>query len=327
MLGQNFRTMGLISVFSTLFFCPVRFAYKRLASTSLTRRTITTTSSVLFALLLFSCSSNYAVSRHTTTSIRRMPQINRIETGRPLEKGTFSASVNASFAKNKPNVLHITDSSFESENDMFGGRIERTTTSDVYCYESSMMLGGECLYAFTNVFSAGLSLDASLGELYGTRLTRDKTIFNDNIELTMFVKFAKKNGRVTLSMRPEMIFEDLYGDKISVDSGYASNKTYTEKVNHHLLAFRFFSAARFDVFDNLTPFLGIHIKSQPYPMADDHFGYEVAYGLYGGIDFHQTYFALSPFIAVPLGSSINHYKSPISGGIQLAVNLFPKGKE
>ncbi|MDG5816523.1 hypothetical protein QA601_15605 [Chitinispirillales bacterium ANBcel5] len=80
---------------------------------------------------------------------------------------------------------------------------------------------------------------------------------------------------------------------------------------------------RYEILNNLSPFVGFQLRSQKYPNADDDLIGEYSYGAYAGIDYRFRTVALSPFIAIPLGSSINNYKSPVSVGMHLALLLEP----
>lgn len=72
----------------------------------------------------------------------------------------------------------------------------------------------------------------------------------------------------------------------------------------------------------LSPFAGFQKKSKQFPMVDD-IDNEICYGFYGGFDCVFNVLAITPFVAVPIGSSATKYKSPVSAGMQEAIILKP----
>ena len=105
---------------------------------------------LLFAtlsLLCFGCAGTSEIHRHQDTNFRRMPQLNTIETGRALTKGAFAASVNVAYSLGDPVPLHVSDSTSQVRKDILGNEVTTITSSDIYCYESRLMMCGEGIYA------------------------------------------------------------------------------------------------------------------------------------------------------------------------------------
>jgi len=273
-------------------------------------------------LLIAGCASRFQIERHYNSFLRRMPQINKVESGRVVDKGSFTATASASYSLKKPEIMQVSDSSFESKSSLFGDEITIISSSDAYCYESRIMVSGEGVYGFSDVISAGVSLDASIGKISGAPTSDQMTLFNHDIEGTMILKFAKRFGRIGVSIKPELTIVHLYGERLwfEVDSD-SSKRTATERLSYYTLSVRNSSVIRYELTDHLAPFLGFQIKSQQFPLADENIDHEVCFGFYGGLDYVYKFLAITPFVAVPAGASISNYKSPVSAGLQLAIIL------
>jgi hypothetical protein len=114
-----------------------------------------------------------------------MPQMNRIETGRVVTRGSFSGVLSGSYSLKKPDIMQVSDSSFESRSSWLGDEFTIITSSNGYCYESRLMVSGEGIYGFSDVISAGVSLEASLGKLTSAPSNCGLTIKNNDIEVGM----------------------------------------------------------------------------------------------------------------------------------------------
>jgi hypothetical protein len=276
-------------------------------------------------LIVSGCAGRYHIERHHNTFLRRMPQLNRIETGRIVKKGSFSGILSGSYSLREPRVLKVSDSSFESRSSLFGDELTIITSSNGYCYESRYMASGEGVYGFSDEISAGVSLDVSGGKINLSPSLAGLTVKNNDIEGSVFVKFAKQFGRLGVSIKPELTGVHMYGDKLwtEIDTGVIQH-TVSEKLDFYTYSIRSSSIIRYEIFNGFFPFAAFQIKTQPFLLENDNVGMDIFFGIYGGIDYQFRSFAISPFIAVPLGSSMTHYKSPVSAGLQLSVILNPK---
>ncbi len=275
----------------------------------------------LFFVFITSCAGTFQIERHNQSLIRRTPQINRAETGRVLSKGSFCASGGFSYALQRPGIVQVTDSSFEFKSGILGDEITIMTSANTYCYESRLQASGEAMYAFCDVLSAGLLFDASLGQIEGLPEGLGREVKNDNIEGALFLKFAKQYGNIAVSVRPEVGINHLYGDRIWTVSDSSGTKTATEKLSYYSFMARSCSVLRVQPVNSFSPFIGLELKSQAYPLADDRLVYEVVYGVYGGMDLKAGVFAISPFITIPLGSTSTHFRSPVAIGTQVSLLL------
>lgn len=280
---------------------------------------------ILVSVFICGCSAHHQINMHKDSYLRRMPQMNHIDPGRPLKNGSFSASFNASYATKEPNLMYMSDSSLESINGLFGDKYTIITTSNTMLYESRMMLSGEGAYAFSDFFSSGFSFDMSLGKIAVPSLFDNSKIKNNNIEGSMFIRFAKQFGRFGVAVKPQFTIIHLYGDRLWTEAeSLKVITTTTERLSFYTFSFGSSSVIRYDVIKNLAPFFGFQIKTQPYPKSDDKMDHEVCYGLYCGIDYRYRFMAFSPFATFPLGSSTSNFKSPISLGMQLSFIIEPK---
>jgi hypothetical protein len=279
----------------------------------------------IFCILLIGCASQHQIQRRNNSFVRRMPQMNRIDPGRPLANGSFAGAFAISYSTQEPNVMHLSDSTIESYTNVLGDKYNIITLSNSYYYESRLSMSGEGIIAFSDCFSGGVSLDASLGKITAPPPDKYSTMLNDNIEWSLFIRFAKQYGRIGVAIRPELTAANLYGDRIKDESENGIIGTMTkEKINVYSLSIRSSSIIRFEVIKNLCPFLGFQIKSQPFFNLYEDIEKEICYGLYGGIDYRLSFLAISPFVAFPMGSTFSHFKSPISAGLHLMMILESK---
>ncbi|MDD5674781.1 MAG: hypothetical protein PHC61_11495, partial [Chitinivibrionales bacterium] len=263
-------------------------------------------------LLLAGCASQYQIIREQNTFLRRMPQINRVDAGKPLQKGSFAASLSGSYAVAPPGVMVATDSSFETHSSLFGDQITVVTSSQSFCYETRTMLSGDGMYEYNDFMALGLSLDLSLGNISSPLPATGKMLHDDGIEGSIFLRFAKQFGPIAVAIRPELVLAHLYGDQITAESSAVSGPplTSTQQISDYVLSVRSSSVIRFDISEPLSVFCAITVKSQPYPTSDANLDHEVAYGIYGGCDLQYLDLSLVPYVTVPLGSSVSHFKSP-----------------
>ena len=279
---------------------------------------------IFFILFLSGCAGYVEIEQHRDSFIRRMPQINRIETGRPMSQGSFAGAAQVAYALTTPQILHYTDTSLSIEKGLFGTQAAVLTASNTYFFESRYMASGEGVYAFTDVLSLGLSLDGSFGELEGTTAQQGSTIKQQALEGTVFIKFAKQFGRAAVCLKPEVSLAHIYGDRFwNPTDSTSSIRLVSEQIEFYTFSIRSNSVLRYDVLPGVTPFIAIEIKTQPYPLASDKLAHEVAYGLYGGLDLFFCPITVSPFIALPLGASHSNFSSPVSAGIHCSFILEP----
>jgi hypothetical protein len=144
----------------------------------------------------------------------------------------------------------------------------------------------------------------------------------------MFVKLAKQYGRMGVALKPEVSVIHLYGERFwgEIESD-ATVQTATEKVSYFTFSVRSSSIVRFEIIRQLAPYIGFQIKTQQFLKADDKIDHEIGYGFFGGIDYRYRFVAVSPFVAVPLGSTVNRYKSPVNAGVQVSLIIDPADDE
>lgn len=273
-------------------------------------------------LMIFNCGTKYTIERHNTSFIRHAPQITRIESGEPLTKGSFRASGSFGYSLRTPDVMQITDSSFRFRSSWLGDEITIINSLDSYWFESRMMFYGEGLYAFSNEFSTGVSIDASIGKVENLPSGISGNVTNDNIDGTVFIRFAKQFGRWGVAIKPELLLSHFWGDifwrEIEKDS---TVRTATERLSFYSLNFRSASVLRYSLLPNLSPFIGLHIKTQPFLTANNEFDSEVAYGGYLGVEWVWKAAGIAPYVIIPGGSTVSHYRSPVSAGILLSLRF------
>lgn len=280
---------------------------------------------LLCTFLFTGCASHYQIERQHNTFLRRMPQMNRIETGRPLQKGDFSASLNLSYSLKVPQILKVSDNSFDSRSSFFGDEFTITSSSNIYCFESRATASGEGVFAFTDEIALGLSLDASGGRLEGVPIQNTKTLYHDNIEGSLILKFAKQYGHIGVCLKPELTMTHLYGERISKESEYGHQTiNFTEEYSNFTFSIRSSSVMRYEIAKFFTPFMGFQIKTQPYPRADDDINHELYYGVYGGFDFSFKNLNVAPFLGYPISSTSSKYTSPMNAGVHMAFTLVNK---
>lgn len=279
---------------------------------------------LLLIVALIGCVSRYQIERQYTTCLRRMPQINKVETGRVIEKGSFSATAGALYALTVPDAMTATDSSFDSRSTIFGDELAVTTSSLVHYYESRYTASGEGSYGFTDEISGGISLDVSGGHLDGAPADGNREIRNTNFEGSIFGKFAKKFGRIGIALKPEVLLAHVYGERQFRESGRDGFEiTATETINRYIAAIRSSSVLRYEVTGVFVPYVGFQIKSQQLLNANNAFDHEVCYGAYGGVELQWRSFAFGPFFVFPLGAATTHYTSPAGAGMNVTVILKP----
>ena len=277
---------------------------------------------ILPILFLADCASKYTIERHNTSFIRRAPQIIRIDNGEALPKGSFRASGSFGYSLMTPDIMQITDSSFEFRSVPLGDEFTIVNSLDSYWYESRLMLNGEGLYAVSNEFSVGVNIDASLGKVDNLPSGISGNVTNNNIDGTVFIRFAKQFGRWSVAIKPELLLAHYWGDRYWRETENGSHvRTATERVSFYSLNFRSASVLRYSLLSNLSPFIGVHIKSQPFLTADNTFDSEVAYGGYLGIECLWKAVGIAPYVVIPGGSTVSHYRSPVSAGILLSLRF------
>ena len=281
--------------------------------------------SFILAVLLIACgcASKIDISRNVTSVIRRMPQANLIETGRPMRKGSFTFAFTGAYALAQPDYLLISDSSFEARSSPIGDEVSIVSGHTIYLVESRWIVSGEAFYAISDVFSSGISIDASFGEVHNPTNVQSRTIQNLNLEGSLSVRFAKGFDRISVAIRPELVFTNCFGDRVTqewVDED-TMPLTATDKLNWYSLAVRSSSAISVDVLEWLASFAGMQIKSQPIFNNSDGTDQDVAYSIFGGFVLSKGMITLSPFIAFPLGSTFGHFRSPPSIGIKSSITF------
>jgi hypothetical protein len=284
--------------------------------------------SLLSLSLLSGCATEYTIVRSESNFLRRMPQINRIDPGRPLPKGSFSASVSGSYSLKQPDVMVVSDSNFESRSSTFGDEFTIVTSSVSYCYESRVMASADAMYGCNDYMAFGLSLDATLGAIQSPTPSSSTMLRNDGLEGSVFLRFAKQFGVIALAIRPELVITNLYGNKLfaQVSGTPPDTVTATKRVSTYAPSIRSSSVLRYDCNRPLAPFVALTLKSQPFPTSDSEIDHEVALGLYGGVDVRYRAIAMTPYLTVPLGSTVTHYRSPIAAGLQLSFILNGKNE-
>jgi hypothetical protein len=278
---------------------------------------------LVIAVLAAGCGSRYEVTRSQSTFLRRMPQITRVDAGKPLPKGSFAASLSGGYALREPELLVVTDSSFEAYSHLLGDDVSIVTASQTYCYESRMSVSGDAMYGHTDYMAFGLSLDLSLGEIQSPSPQASETIHNEGFEGALFCRFAKQYGNVAVAVRPELVAATVYGDRITAEHTSPSGQilSATDKIATYILAVQSSSILRYEFADPLAAFAAFTLKLQPYPTTDQEIMNEIAYGFFGGVDLRWKLFSLTPWIAVPAGASITDYRSPVSAGMKVSFQL------
>ena len=272
--------------------------------------------------VIISCGTKYTIERHNTSFVRRAPQITRIETGEALPKGSFRASGSIGYSLRPPDVMQITDSSFRFRSNWLGDEITIINSLDSYWYESRLMFNGEGLYAFSDILSAGVSVDGSLGKVENLPSGISGNVTNDNIDGTVFIRFAKQFGRWTVAIKPELLLAHYWGNIYWRETEMDSTvRTATERLSFYSATFRSASVLRYSLLPNLSPFIGLHIKTQPFLTADNTFDSEVAYGGFLAVEWLWKAAGIAPYVVIPGGSTVSHYRSPVSAGILLSLRF------
>ncbi|MFW5775646.1 MAG: hypothetical protein ACOCW2_05085 [Chitinivibrionales bacterium] len=277
---------------------------------------------LVVTLLFAGCASRYEIERKHTSHLRRMPQMHKVETGSPMKEGSFRASASFSYTADKPGVMHLQDSSFETRSSIDGDEYTIITSSDVFCYESRLSVSGEGMYAFTDIISGGVAIDASLGEVHNLSGSAGKSVEHDIIEGAFFMRFAKRYDKVAVCIKPEFSLTHIRGSRsVRENNDYSDSRSATERVSTHAVSVRSSSVIRFDMIPYVSPFAGFQIKSHHYTNARMKLDYETAYGVYSGLDIHTSMLSVSPFITIPLGAATTGFTSPVAGGVQLSMTL------
>lgn len=126
----------------------------------------------------------------------------------------------------------------------------------------------------------------------------------------------------------EFVLTHVYGDRITSEITADPNRpiTVTDQTNSSMLSIRSSSVLRYDIARPISVFGAITIKSQPYPSNNSEIHDEVAYGAYCGCDIQYLNLSFVPYVTVPLGSAISHYRSPIAAGMQVSFRLTEENK-
>ncbi|MDG5816524.1 hypothetical protein QA601_15610 [Chitinispirillales bacterium ANBcel5] len=137
---------------------------------------------LIVVFLSLGCTSKH-IERHHTSYIRRMPQMNRIEPGRQMKRGSFSGAINASYSIDEPGVMYYSDTSVIAKSTFYSPDVTVMTSAEYYLYESRVMISGEGAYSFTDILSVGFSIDVSTGVIGGTPSPeKNRSVHNDIIE-------------------------------------------------------------------------------------------------------------------------------------------------
>ncbi len=274
---------------------------------------------IITSTLFINCAHKYEIQRNETTFLRRMPQINKIDAGETISKGDFLLFGTGAYSISEPDAIQITDTSFNSRSSLLiGDEITTITSSNSFLYESRLIVSGEGCYAFTDLISGGASLDLSLNKIKSDIPYYNTTLNNNLFEGSVFVRLAKQYGNFAISIKPELIITSMHGEKITTEvvNQYTEEIiSATSKMTIFTPAFRSTSVLRFNINDIFSLFSGFQIKSQPYLSANADLHHEIALNSYLGFETSYKLFSLSPFMAFPLGSAMNHYKSPVSIGV------------
>lgn len=285
---------------------------------------------LLFLCFLCSCQSTKNISHSVTTSMRRMPQINKIDNGVNLEKGDFLASFTASYAFSSPEHMYIADSGVSTETNSFGETVNTFTARETYSQESRSCFSGEGTFALHDYIALGLSMDATIGKVRNYALFDAPTLKDNSFEGSISLRFSRQFNNVTVILKPELILAHIYGDyhhTLVEDNGLDSDTIIArERLNNYTLSNRCSSIFRYQPLDFLAPFVAFQIKSQPFYRVPDAMEQDLAMGFYGGLDFSYKGIHCAPFISIPLNSVTGNYHSPVSGGVHLSY-LFKKRVE
>lgn len=281
-------------------------------------------------ILLFSCASNTKITRSVTTSMRRMPQINKVDAGLNMEKGDFLGSLTASYAFSHPEHMYISDSGITTKSNKFNETVTTLESRHTYSQESRASFSGEGAFAFHDIVALGLSLDGSVGKVANYAPFESPTLKDNNFEGSIAIRLSKKFNQFTVVIKPELILTHIYGDYLNIqitEDFEPDTLIARERMNKYTLSNRCSSILRYEPLEFLSPFVGFQIKSQPFFREPDALEQDLAMGFYGGLDFSFKGIHCAPFVSIPLKSVTGDYQSPVSGGVNLAYHFRLKDDE
>lgn len=276
----------------------------------------------LLLLLFFSCQSTKNISHSVTTTMRRMPQINKIDNGLDMKKGDFMASLTASYAFTSPEFMFIADSGVSTKTNNFGETVNTFTARETYSQESRTSFSGEGTFALHDYIALGLSMDGTIGKVRNYASFEAPTLQDNSFEGSLSLRFSRQFNKVTVVIKPELILAHIYGDyhhTLIEENGLDSDTLIArERLNNYTLSNRCSSIFRYQARDFIAPFVAFQLKSQPFYRVPDALEQDLAMGFYGGLDFSFKGIHCAPFVSIPLESVTGNYRSPVSGGIHLS---------
>lgn len=286
---------------------------------------------VISLLVLFmSCAKTTTINRSVTTSMRRMPQINKVDAGINMNKGDFLASFCATYAFSHPDHMYISDSGLVTKTNHLNETVTTLESRHTYSQESRASFSGEGSFAFHDLFALGLSLDGSVGKIANYAPFEAPTLSDNNFEGSIAFRFSKQFNKLSVVLKPELIVTHVYGDYLNIqiiDDGFESDTLIArERMNKYSLANRCSSVLRYEPLHFFAPFVAFQIKSQPFFREPKTLEQDLAMGFYGGFDFTVKRVHCAPYVTIPLKSATGDYSSPVSGGVQIAY-LFRSKKQ
>lgn len=277
---------------------------------------------IVLVLMFFSCQSTKNITHSVTTSMRRMPQINKVDNGVNMKKGDFMTSLTASYAFTSPEYMYIADSGVSTKTNNFGETVNTFTARETYSQESRASFSGEGLFALHDYVALGLSMDATVGKVRNYASFAAPTLQDNSFEGSLSLRFSREFNKVTVVLKPELILAHIYGDyhhMLIEDNGVDTDTIIArERLNNYTISNRCSSILRYQPLEFLAPFVAFQIKSQPFYRVPDALEQDLAMGFFGGVDFSYKGIHCAPFVSIPMNSATGNYHSPISGGVHLA---------
>ena len=272
-------------------------------------------------MILFLCGCGVQfLGREEVTHMRRPQQFTAIETGVPVEKGTFMVSGGYQCSLERPRVLKYLDTTIDIGNSSVTSYSSITTA-----YESFHSLNLNVAYSAFRLFSIGLLYDMSFGKLFTDTIV-DPVVMNNLFELSFLVRFAVNMNRFTLGVRPELMLTTInYHTLTFNDASFYREDT---QVRDPRFAFRNSLFARAKLTDAFSIFLGFQLRMMPFSINNDEVDYDVQTGIYGGFGFHVTgILHVNPYCTLPFRAPISRHRGPVSAGLVVTLVLQEREKQ
>jgi hypothetical protein len=207
----------------------------------------------------------------------------------------------------------------ESQTDIFGSTLEKSTYSRSVVYESGYSFGLDVFYAITERFGVGASYHRAALPVVVDSVGFREALHSGVHEITTSLRLSRSNPYATFAYRPAM--------KISVVGlGKMTRKIEgTDTTDHEADDPEVIASMVNDIVLRVTPvrpaslFVGFEQTFSPYLSVDTRLRQEIAFGLYTGIGINiLDGLYIDPYVTIPLGSSETEHRSP--PGLGLVVN-------